>query len=192
MGQVAWVFLENQVRRCPAGRTFLLAGLGSQTRKHGCMPGATNGRRGLRAKLLHRTQGVTAELIAATGDQLGGLDRRLACGKLRRLRRQQPGEKELRAKGLRAQEIKKLVLGGSDRGGNRSSNRGCPGASYAGRPSGSTWDRSSKSRRVAASSFDHHLLPRHCHRWEPPHNHRANDQSTIPTRCHAYLASPRH
>jgi len=72
-GPLAWIFLDNQVRRCPAGRIFLLADFGSQTRKHGCMPGATKGCRGLRAKLLHRWQGVTAELIAATGDQQGWL-----------------------------------------------------------------------------------------------------------------------
>ena len=63
---LAWIFLENQVSRCSAGRTFLLVGFGSQTRKHGCMPGATNGPWGLRAKLLQRWGVVMGELGATT------------------------------------------------------------------------------------------------------------------------------
>jgi hypothetical protein len=100
---------------------------------------------------LHRRQGVINELGAAKGDQLGVLRREgQAVEKTRRLRRQQPRVKDLRAKGLRAQGFKKLVLGGNDRGGNRRSCCGCAGASPSDWPIGSTRERCPKSRRAAA------------------------------------------
>lgn len=36
------------------------------------------------------------------------------------------------------------------------------------------------------------LLPRHYHRWVLLDNHCANGPSTIPTRCHSCLSTPRH